>query len=53
MLTPSEREQAIAATAQAVRDKQVLDRLDKIIELLTEIRDGNRPPSQDNSGAPG
>ena len=53
MLTPSEREQAVAAAAQAVRDKEVLDRLDKIIELLTEIRDSSRPQSPNNSGTPG
>ncbi len=49
VLTPSERERAIAAAAQEVRDKEFLDRLDKIIELLsellTEIRDSTRPQS--------
>jgi len=43
MLTPAQREHAVTEAAQAVRDKELLQRLDKIIELLTEIRDGTTP----------
>ena len=52
MLTPSEREQARAEAAQEVRDKEFLDRLDKIIELLIEIRDSTRPQSPNKSETP-
>jgi hypothetical protein len=45
MLTPAERERAAADTTQAARDREVLERLDKIIALLAEIRDAGRPQS--------
>lgn len=46
MLTPQERERALVTASQEVRDKEVLERLDKIIGLLTEIRDNTPPPAK-------
>jgi hypothetical protein len=51
MLTPAERERAHNEAVQEARDTLVLERLDHIIRLLTEIRDNTSSPVNAASAA--